>query len=564
MELQSYLRIARRWLWLIVIAGLIGGGLSFIVSSNQTPVYRAQATVLIGQFIESPNPNWNDIRTGIDLANTYLQLLESRPILAGVVASLDLNIPPDALRGVISGSIVEDTSLIIITALSPDPILAADIANAAARELVNQSPTNLTPEQQSQIDFLNEQISILNEQVQELQGRLAQINAELQSVDESTDIGRLTSERDTALEALNTATGNIGQFALTIASLQQRVNSIQIVEQAIPSGTISGAFSTTSILLTVMMFATLAFVGALLFEYIDDRIRTSEDAAQLLALPVLGAVVSFGRKARSYGDMLLYRFPPMSIVNECYRSVRTNALYSIQKDSTGVFVVTSCGPQEGKTVTASNLAISMASTGLRVLLIDADLRRPKLHEAFKLENTVGLTTLLLADPSRSENSGDGSGEFPTLPEAFGKIVQSGDVGKLYVITSGFVPSNPTEVLSSAAMMKWIEVIRESRAFDVIVFDSPPALAAADSSVLAANLGAKVIMVIHSGVTRYGAAKRVKAQFSQLNVEFSGVIMNRVNPREESYGNYYYGYYYTYDGRENKQKGLRGLLTRRRT
>ena len=286
--------------------------------------------------------------------------------------------------------------------------------------------------------------------------------------------------------------------------------------------------------------AALAVGGALVIEYLDDTIRTTEDAAQTTALPVLGGILRFGKRRESYKKMLLTNFPSMSPIAESYRLARTNMLFTTE-DRKGIFVMTSANPQEGKTVTISNLAVSMAQGGLQVLLIDADLRRPKLHDVFNLENKVGLTTLLFSDPTQANGQQRSDDTLTDLPAAFRQCVQYTGIPKLRVLTSGFIPSNPTEILGSALMAKWIETLSASSSFDIILIDSPPCLAVADSTVRAANTNASVVMVIDCGVTRRGAALKAKDQFAQLGMEVKGVIVNRINPRHESYG--YYGYYY---------------------
>lgn len=513
-------------------------------------MYQAQATVLIGQFITTPNPDYVDIRTGMDLATTYVELLETRPILEGAIETLGLNYSAASIRAMVSSRVIESTSLIVINVVNTDPVLAADVANALANELVQQSPTNLTLEQQNQIDLLNNQIAILDVQVQELRGRLAQISEQLETASLESEIAQLNEERDVALEQLNLATANIGQFANTIAQIQQRTNSVTIVESAQPSTSPLGGSSLISVVLGTLVGVVAAVGLILIIEYFDDKIRTPEDAVRIMAIPILGTVIRFGQKSRSYKDMLLTKFSPTSAVNECYRSVRTNILYTVENEGSNAFVITSTMPQEGKTVTTSNLAVSMAMSGLKVLLIDADLRRPRIHDAFGLQNTVGLTTLLSAEVPQQTITPDEEHRFDSLPDVFQKCAQIVWANSLYVLTSGFVPSNPTEVLASTVMKKWSDLIQQTQFFDVILIDSPPALASVDSLVLASNIQAQVIIVLDRGKIRFSVAKRVKEQFSRLNVPIAGLIMNRMNPRDENYT--YYNYYYDApsDGRQS--------------
>ncbi|MFQ3646614.1 MAG: polysaccharide biosynthesis tyrosine autokinase [Anaerolinea sp.] len=541
MELTHYIRLVRKWAWLLILAGFVAAGITFVVNVRRPPVFQASTTLSIGRFIEAPNPNSGDIRTGIDLAQTYAQLVTTFNVLQATVEALGLPISPDSLRSSITTRILPGTSLLVVTVSSDNPVVAADLANTLAEQLIAQSPTNLTPEQQQQVAFLNAQIQDLTVQVQQSRQQLDQVNAQLSSTTTPQQLEALTIQRNAIIDQINSAQANIARFTETIASLQQRTNALDIVERArIPTQQSSSRIETT-VLLGAIVGVALAFGVVLLIEYLDDTIRTTEDATQTLAVPVLGAIVRFGKRPDRYDEMLLTNYPSMSPIAEGYRTARTNMLFSESKDHKRVFVVTSANPQEGKTVTTVNLAIAMAQAGLQVLLIDADLRRPRVHEAFKLENTVGLTTLLFSTPDLTNNDPTASEQarFPALA----KCVQYTGVPKLRVLTSGFVPSNPTEILGSAIMTQWIAALRSSPTIDVIIIDTPPSLAAADSAVLAATIGADVLLVIDCGKTRRGAALRAKEQFTKLNIPIAGVIVNRINPRDEEYG-YYYGYYYT--------------------
>jgi non-specific protein-tyrosine kinase len=546
LELKQYIRLARKWLWLIVISAFIGGGIAFISAVRQVPVYQASATVAIGTFIQSPNPDYAQIAIGFDLVETYAQLVKTTAVLSGTVNALNLDIPPRALLPRISTRIITGTTLLVITVTYPDPVLAADIANTLAEQLIANSPTNLTPEQQEQIVFLNAQIDDLNTQIQDARDQLRVIAEELNTAADQATIDRLISQRTAIIDQINLAQSNIARFTATIADLQQRTNALDIVERAeIPTGA-SGSRPESSALLGAFIGVVLAFGAALVIEYLDDTIQTTEQAAELLKLPVLAAIIRFGKKNSSYPDRLITRFPSMSAIAEGYRTARTNMLFSSngQNGRKETFIITSANPQEGKTITASNLAIVMAQAGLQVLLIDADLRRPKIHEVFGLENSVGLTTLLFSDPAQVPAEaipqvGDNAG----LPPSFAECVQYTAIPRLRVITSGFIPSNPTEVLGSTVMGRWIDLMRLSPAIDVIILDTAPVLAAADSAVLAATTGAATVLVIDAGSTRRGAALRAKEQFDKLGLALKGVIVNRVDPRDDEYG-YYYKYYYT--------------------
>jgi receptor protein-tyrosine kinase len=239
----------------------------------------------------------------------------------------------------------------------------------------------------------------------------------------------------------------------------------------------------------------------------------------------------------------------MTPVAEAYRRLQTNLMFNANQN---VFVITSAGPEEGKSVTAANLAATMANDGVHVLLIDADLRRPRQHQIFSLDNEVGLSTLLIAHHDQ---------ERPTVTN-LNQCIQVTAIPHLKVITSGFLPSNPTQVLRSPLMKRWIDAFRASKDIDIIIIDTPPVLLFGDSAVIASVAEADAVMVVNAQRTRGRAAQETKAQLGQVGVEIKGLVLNRVNPRDEA-GNYGYGYGYGYYYADDRNKPRRSFFPQRR-
>lgn len=547
MELIQYIRLFRKWFWLILLATFVAGSISFIVSSGRPPVYEASTTIAIGQFIQSPNPNSSDITVGINLAQTYAKLVTTYDVLQGTIDELNLPLDVTQLERLIRTQILTGTSLMVVTVTYTDPVLVADIANGLAKQLVLHSPTNLTQEQQAQIDFANAQIVDLNQQLTTTRNQLKLIDDQIASTTNLDNLASLQDQRNSLITQINQASATIAQFSSTITTLQERTNSLDVVEQARVPTTSSGASVVTTTLLGAIVGATLAIGLALLIEYLDDTVRTSDIATQILALPILGGIIRFGKKNDEYAKRLVTAQASASPVAEGYRTIRTNLMFNVDTTTKGIYAITSPNPEEGKSITAANLAITMAQAGLQVLLIDCDLRRPKQHEIFGLKNDIGLTTLLSANPQELRD------EKSNLQKLLYKCIQTTKLAKLWVITSGFIPQNPTELLGSSAFQMWIKMFRNFPEIDIVIFDTPPCLIAADSTVLAATAKAEVVMVLDASRTRRGAAVKAKQQFSNLGLTIRGVVLNRINLREESYDygyNYNSAYYYT----ENKTNG----------
>ena len=209
-----------------------------------------------------------------------------------------------------------------------------------------------------------------------------------------------------------------------------------------------------------------------------------------------------------------------SRVAESYRVLRTNILFASLDKPIKTIVLTSTAPAEGKSTTVANLAIAFAQTGSKVLLIDADLRRPTLHKVFKITNPLGLTNLLL--------------------QSVATELALRDVGvpNLRLITSGPIPPNPSEVLGGNRMKALLSSLGQT--FDFILLDSPPTLAVADSSILAATADGVILVVAADEVSR-DKARKAKEQLASVKANILGVVLNGVeSDSQEDYYYYYYG------------------------
>ena len=211
---------------------------------------------------------------------------------------------------------------------------------------------------------------------------------------------------------------------------------------------------------------------------------------------------------------------PKSPISEAYRSLRTNIQFTAADDQIQVIMVTSAGPGEGKSTTVSNLAVTYAQAEQKVLVMEADLRKPTVHKMFLQPNRIGISNVMLNQVTLND------------------IIRETDVPNLYVITSGPIPPNPSEILGSKKMAKAIAELREM--FDIIIIDTPPVLALTDAQVVATNSDG-VIMVIDSGKVKRDAAIKAKANLEHVNARMLGVVLNNVKRNgSDSYYYYYYG------------------------
>ncbi|WP_297989629.1 CpsD/CapB family tyrosine-protein kinase [Anoxybacillus sp.] len=215
---------------------------------------------------------------------------------------------------------------------------------------------------------------------------------------------------------------------------------------------------------------------------------------------------------------LITKTNPKSPISEQYRTIRTNILFSVVDRPLRSLMVTSSAPAEGKSTTVANLAVVFAQQGKKVLLVDADLRKPTVHYTFRKDNHVGLTNVL------------------TKQAPFQTAVKETDVDNLFVLTSGPIPPNPAELLGSSAME---ELLAEAyKQFDLVLFDTPPVLAVTDAQILA-NQCDGTILVVHSGKTEIEAAQKAKELLINAKGKLLGIVLNQKKQKESSYY-YYYG------------------------
>ena len=261
---------------------------------------------------------------------------------------------------------------------------------------------------------------------------------------------------------------------------------------------------------------------AVLRETLETRIRNSRDVEQLTDLPILGGIV-FDPKAKE--RPLIVHVDPRSARAESFRTLRTNLQFLDVGRVDRSFVITSSIESEGKSTTGTNLAIALSDAGSRVLLVDADLRRPRVADYMGLEGSVGLTDVLI-----------GRADLADVIQPWGKA-------QLFVLPAGHVPPNPSELLGSTRMAQLIAEF--NRAFDVVIFDAPPLLPVTDAAILAKNVGGALI-VVAAGRTHKNQLTGAIAALNNVGAPISGLVLTMLptsGPDAYGYGHYGYGYSY---------------------
>jgi succinoglycan biosynthesis transport protein ExoP len=539
MELREYASVVWKWMWLIVLATVVAGAFSWLAVKDRPPVYQTSTTLMIGQTIEQVNPDYAEFYASERLAQTYAELIKREPILRATAAALGFSDPDTqwrSLQGHIAVSLVPGTQLMEIRVTDTDPQRAQLIADELARQLIRS--VEATRPQDSDRQFIEEQAATLPPKIQAAQDEIQELEGELSEAFSARQIQEIQGRINTLENQINNWQATYAQYQLLLGD--RGVNVLTVLEEAsLPTSPV-GASWMMQVALAAAIGMGLAVAAAFLIEYLDDTIKTPEDVEKVMHLTTLVGVSRIpGERLR---EKLVTVQHPKSPISEAYRVLRTNLQFSSLDEPLRTLLVTSPNPVEGKSTTVANLGVVMAQAGKRVVVVDADLRRPVLHRIFQLENDRGLTTLL----------------FNVGPGMDGHLRQTA-VKNLRVLTTGPLPPNPSELLGSQRMAVLIERLKEEA--EVILFDSPPSLAVTDASVVATHSDG-VLLVVDAGRTRRTIATESVERLQQVGGNLLGVVLNRVKPGRGGYYYYYYRYYG--DRREQRRGGRRrfGIRPRR--
>jgi succinoglycan biosynthesis transport protein ExoP len=304
----------------------------------------------------------------------------------------------------------------------------------------------------------------------------------------------------------------------TSMSTDRRSTNIRVVDEAeVPQGPISPNIQ-REVLVAFGGGLFLAVGLAFLFEYLDNRIKTPQELKACVGVPFLGMMPVIATNKDNRDPLLTTANIPANFA-EAMKTIRTNVLFSSAEEGMRSLVVTSAGPGEGKSVVSSNLSIALAQTGQRVLLIDGDMRRPRVHEIFNGNQEPGLSNVLTGNAKAVD------------------AIKRSQVHGLWLLSSGHIPPNPAELLGSRRFADFI--ISLDQHFDWVVIDTPPVLVVTDSSIVA-NQVSGVVFVVGADKTSRHAARAAVEQLDSASAHIVGSVLNRVDLVRNPY--YYSSYY----------------------
>ncbi len=536
-ELRDYLVVLRRRKALIGLITTVIVLITLGYSLTRTPLYEASSRVLIQR-----RPS--DLVLGItpasdsDAIKTEMELMQSGNVLGRMEKTLGY-LPEVRLKPASSSN----PGVVVIVSDS-DPERAAKAANDFAEAYVadRRKATTLDLESaineiQGQLGDLAAEVAEANNKIQELMIQMDATSDEAQKRLLQAQIDQLTSQVDPATVASRQSSLQAKLDQLKTAQASNLGGGRLVVSTSLPPTDPVSPTPVRDAGVALAAGLVIGLVAAFLRDYTDDTLRTKEQLDDVTGgVAVLGIIPAIDEWRDRTTALLETVSHPNSPASEAYRSLRTSIEFVAVDQKVDIIHVTSSTSGEGKSTTSANLAVTLARAGKRVILIDCDLRRPRLHQFFGMDNSVGFTSIVLGT-TRVE---DALQPVPGVPG-------------LLVLPSGPPPPNPSELLSTKTARTKLEAL--ARSSDYVVIDSPPLLPVSDS-VIISSLVDVTLLVVTARVTARRSVQRSIEMLNQVNAPLEGIVFNGVGS-EGTYG-YGYGYGYTaYAPSRSDRKGRSG-------
>jgi non-specific protein-tyrosine kinase len=503
MELKHYFAILRRWGWIMLLCTILAGITSYWYSSQLPVVYQSRSRYLIGAVLDNPNIDRNTIQASAQVGQTYDTLVTSRPVLESVIAKLKLDTDPDTLAQQVNGTWIDTTQILSVRANASDPAVAANIANALGDELIARSPSGPSSKYAQQRQDAEAQMARLNETTRSLQAEIDQLMNQLQQTTDATAQRALIVRLDDRRSQLAAAQRSYSDLSQAIQTSD--VNKITLIEPAVPVPEPIAPDVRRNVLAAVIAGLVLGLAAMMLLEYANDVIYTPEMLRKVTGLTYLGGLARHKKLRGSNGAQLVTVANPETLAAESYRILRTNLQIAGSDRHLPSLLITSPSRGDGKTDVAANLAVVLASADKRVILIDANLRKPQIASIFGIADQDGLAGLL--------SNGD------RLPEP----VPVPSVPGLSIVPAGGHALNSSEILGSQRMYQLIQACK-ARA-DVVLLDSSP-LWYSDALALAPQVDG-VLLVVSSGATGRENTINAVESLRLVGARIIGTVLNRV-------------------------------------
>ena len=523
-ELRDYLRVFRRQLALIVAITLLGAAAAAAYTFRRTPVYESSASVLVRAITTNAFDPGSRVDQQLNMFNQR-QLAQSEPVAALAAKTLQTTATPAQLLEHVNVDVPANSQILRVKYQDTVPLTAQRGADAFAKAYLVSREADARAQATTSQKSLQKDIARFQKQASAAEKQIADPDAD-------------SATRQAAQAKLAAANNRLDQLLSQLSGFQSLdfTPGTVIAAAGLPA-TPASPNNRLDIGIGLLVGLFLGVVLAFVRDRTDDRLRGREDLAERLDRPVLATIPPLSKRVRQEGKLRWKRRSRNSLVTleqpnspaaEAYRTLRTRmARLASQLDINSVMVV-SAGVGEGKSTTAANLAVVLAETGKDVLLVSADLRRPRVHQFFSLQNKSGLSNLLTDGTPPDKRKG---------PVADGKQMASelwSVAPNLWVVLSGPLPPHPSALMDSDSMRQFLKEQRDL--FDFIVLDCPPALVVADSMALA-PLADAVLVVADAKESDRDMVSRLKEELEQVGGKIVGAVLNRSKQAGKS--TYYY-------------------------
>lgn len=504
MEIRLYLGLFWRWVWLILLGTAAGGSAALLMSQQTAPLYRASARLLIDEAPGSAGGNdYSLLLLEQRLAQTYVEIINTHPVREETIKRLGLPLSADKLATMLSVIALPDTKIIVIDVEDVDPVRAAAIANTAGKVFIAQNQARESLRYAAPIANWEARMNQIGDEIEVLETQINAAGPAATAADLAA-FSRLQTQLDEAHIRYTEAFRNLNE--LQVAQAKESSTLVEI-DPAQPPDTPMRPRTMINTVLAAVAGGMIAVGIIFLIERLDDTIKAPEQILEETNLATLGVIAVI--KGDDPPSCLITASSPATPIAEAYHVLRTNLGFTANKGTRGAILITSSLPGEGKSTTAANLAVVLAQTGQRVILVDANLRHPIQHQVFEVANRQGLATAILDNQHAIED-----------------YLQPTKIANLAILTSGPLPPNPAEFLDSPRLAETLAALGQRA--DLIILDTPPVLNAADVSILAPLVGGCLLIVEVNRTPRAALVQTVE-QLQKANARIMGTVMNRLKP-----------------------------------
>jgi len=522
--------LLRRW-WLMVLLVAAGLGCAYYLATSTPPRYISAVSLQLNPAGKSTFLPYSADATSVGtspvtgVAASYREVLRSRAFGELIVQQLQLPIQPEAIGAAISTQLVPNTNIFRVSVVWENPSDAQQLAQRIAEIFIieNQRRQQSLPGNQAQLADLEQSAADINDRLEPVRQQRERLN---QSVARG-DLSRL-SELTGLEDRLGVLQSSRANLLVEISRIRSSFDTAVIVDPASAAYPVDTTPVSQALVFGFAGGLGLAVVLALVLEYLGDAVRTRRDVVAVAGIPPIArvrhALIKRWRRSPRSGALIMLE-PAASSAAEAFRSLRASLRLATPPRPLSTLVITSAGPREGKTFVACNLAIALAQSGQRVLLVDADLRRPTVHAWFGVANQHGFTDALAQDSAEIQG-----------------VIASG-IENLWLLPAGSLPANPGELLGSDATAR--VMTRLGHRWDMVILDCAPVGPVADTLLLAHQSSGSVV-VARCGQTRRVALHGALAALNSAGQPVIGVVLNDERPGPlahfSRYDYYHHGYW----------------------